>query len=238
MSKRLVFPQWIVFGICIWFVQMPMYFALKELCGKRMRYAVPESSRDKEECVNVETGWITKPAHRFRLSVAAGWTFTHKQLGPDKDWYKAACCNQKELEKIQGIDTDLMWQKLVEFDKKSSVMSLFCPPDWKSDTGIVRFHAYSLLGLFEVEGFKMCCIRNAWGHTEWTGSWSDGSDEWDEHPEVAKALCNEVEDDGVFWMEWTDFLSCWCEICINVLPEPMQKRSLFHSVLDDEDQDE
>ena len=198
-----------------------------------MRYTM------RDECLNgLKTGWITKPSHRFVLSVAKGWTLTHKKLGPETSWYTAAFVNMEEIEVIKGIDTDLMWQKLLEFDKKSSLISLFCPKDWIAGTGIVRYHAYSLLALCEVEGFKMCCIRNAWGHTEWTGRWSDGSDEWDEHPEVAKALRNEVEDDGVFWMEWTDFLSCWCEICINVLPEPMQKPCLFHSVVDDEDQDE
>ena len=40
---------------------------------------------------------------------------------------------------------------------------------------------------------------------EWTGAWSDGSKEWT--PALRKALKHTDADDGVFWMEMTDFFS-------------------------------
>lgn len=41
------------------------------------------------------------------------------------------------------------------------------------------------------------------GEKEWEGAWSDGSKEWT--PALRKALKHEDKNDGVFWMEMTDF---------------------------------
>ena len=62
----------------------------------------------------------------------------------------------------------------------------------------------------EVGDFKMVLCRNSWGKTEWNGPWSDQSDEWQAHPEVAEALqvkTKDFDDDGLFWMEFSDFSS-------------------------------
>ena len=39
--------------------------------------------------------------------------------------------------------------------------------------GILQRHAYSLVDLREVEGYKLVRIRNPWGMAEWSGPWSD-----------------------------------------------------------------
>lgn len=41
-------------------------------------------------------------------------------------------------------------------------------------------------GPVEVAGRRLVCCRNPWGHFEWKGPWSDSSEEWTEHPEVAE----------------------------------------------------
>ena len=81
----------------------------------------------------------------------------------------------------------------------------------------------------------MICMRNPWGRTEWKGRWSDGSEEWEEHPEVAAALEQETDNDGIFWMEFSDWKSIWPGIQFMDIPA---KRSIFHAELDDEDQEE
>jgi len=79
-------------------------------------------------------------------------------------------------------------------------------------------------------------MRNPWRYHEWNGRWSDGSEEWEEHPEVAEALQKETDNDGIFWMEFSDWKSVWSEM--NIITDIPAKRSLFHTELDDEDQEE
>ena len=39
--------------------------------------------------------------------------------------------------------------------------------------GILQRHAYSLVDMKEVAGYRLVRIRNPWGQGEWTGPWSD-----------------------------------------------------------------
>jgi calpain-15 len=48
-------------------------------------------------------------------------------------------------------------------------------------------------------------LRNPWGHKEWLGDWSDNSDKWTEP--LKKQLSVIVEDDGTFFISYTDYLN-------------------------------
>lgn len=53
-------------------------------------------------------------------------------------------------------------------------------------------------------------VRNPWGAKEWNGRWSDGSKEWSkEWLKALEPLEHEFGDDGVFIMEYSDFLTIW-----------------------------
>jgi calpain-15 len=56
----------------------------------------------------------------------------------------------------------------------------------------------------EVDGKKLMQLRNPHGHGEWTGEWSDKSSLWTKR---MRNLLNYYDnaDDGVFWMELSDF---------------------------------
>ena len=69
--------------------------------------------------------------------------------------------------------------------------------------GIVQGHAYSILDVQEVDGHQLLRARNPWGQREWTGRWSDKSDEWT--PRLKKLLSYKDEDDGSFWICYQDF---------------------------------
>lgn len=58
-------------------------------------------------------------------------------------------------------------------------------------------------------------MRNTWGRHEWNGKWSDGSDEWKERPQLVQELGVTVEDDGIFWISFGDFLDQFCIIWHN-----------------------
>ena len=59
----------------------------------------------------------------------------------------------------------------------------------------------------------MICIRNPWGQGEWTGDWSDNCPKWTAR---AKNLAGytESKDDGVFWMDFNDYLKEFDEIYV------------------------
>lgn len=50
--------------------------------------------------------------------------------------------------------------------------------DVESPPGIVKEHAYSLIGAYNINGTKLCKIRNPWGKTEYAGMYSDSSPLW------------------------------------------------------------
>ena len=86
-----------------------------------------------------------------------------------------------------------------------------------SSLGIVQGHAYSILDVCEVEGYKLIQLRNPWGEeTEWKGAWGDKSKEWTErrrrivYERMQQRGVSQTEigqADGVFWMSMADFFT-------------------------------
>ncbi|KAH8825201.1 hypothetical protein DL96DRAFT_1737658 [Flagelloscypha sp. PMI_526] len=82
--------------------------------------------------------------------------------------------------------------------------------------GLLASHSYSVIRAVEVKGKRFVLFRNPWGATnsEWKGPWSDGSKEWtkewlDVLPEIGHSFDSE---DGLFVMEYSDFLTTWDQI--------------------------
>ena len=76
---------------------------------------------------------------------------------------------------------------------------------------IVGGHAYSILGVYEpklsTEKVRLLKLRNPWGSFEWKGTWSDGCENWKNYPGVALEVGKPaMVDDGIFYMEWRDFV--------------------------------
>ncbi|XP_064639274.1 calpain-5-like [Lineus longissimus] len=107
---------------------------------------------------------------------------------------------------------------------QSSFINASIPANGKSEmelrteVGLVKGHAYSitaakdikigtgLMAVFSKERIKMVRCRNPWGGTEWTGAWSDGSEEWKKVSSAEKKQLGLVFDDnGEFWMSYDDF---------------------------------
>mmetsp|Transcript_163279 Transcript_163279/g.396829 ORF Transcript_163279/g.396829 Transcript_163279/m.396829 type:complete len:239 (-) Transcript_163279:62-778(-) len=103
-----------------------------------------------------------------------------------------------------------------------------------SDSGIVRGHGYSLLGLVEIEegseacGLRLVQLRNVWGPAlQWTGCWSEGAPEWQEFPDVRRHHDRpEHRVTGRFWMAWPDF--CREFDSVEVCPMPTAARKGSH----------
>ncbi|KAM8947318.1 calpain-2 catalytic subunit-like [Pelodytes ibericus] len=91
---------------------------------------------------------------------------------------------------------------------------------------LVKGHAYSVTAAEEVnfrgQQEKLIRIRNPWGEVEWTGAWSDNSNEWNSvDPDDRDRLIKRC-DDGEFWMSFNDFLRHYSrlEIC-NLTPDTL-----------------
>ncbi|XP_007557717.1 calpain-5-like [Poecilia formosa] len=90
----------------------------------------------------------------------------------------------------------------------------------RMDNGLVRGHAYSVTDVkrvslghglqthFKNETIPLIRLRNPWGKAEWTGAWSDSSEEWSKVGDAERSnLGITVADNGEFWMSFTD----WCK---------------------------
>uniref|UniRef100_A0A8C9X9Q7 Calpain-2 catalytic subunit n=1 Tax=Sander lucioperca TaxID=283035 RepID=A0A8C9X9Q7_SANLU len=83
---------------------------------------------------------------------------------------------------------------------------------------LVKGHAYSVTGTAQVEHQggteKLIRIRNPWGQVEWTGAWSDNSED--------RERLSHRSEDGEFWMSFADFLRHYdrLEIC-NLTPDAL-----------------
>eukprot|EP00438_Fugacium_kawagutii_P027793 Skav212049 [mRNA] locus=scaffold408:13094:13966:+ [translate_table: standard] len=106
------------------------------------------------------------------------------------------------------MSSDDVWQRMMEYEKANYLVSTNMTNNRdESPCGMVKRHAYSLMHVMEIEGHKLVCSRNPHGlrGLEWNGPWSDMSEEWDEHPSIAKAVELESKFDGLFWMDWEDW---------------------------------
>jgi len=113
-----------------------------------------------------------------------------------------------------------VFRMLVDFDKRRYLMC--CGSHAGSDTktnslGVVQGHAYTLLQVVDNvagTGLDLLQLRNPWGTGEWTGAWSDRSDQWQKYPQVQQAVRYQPADDGLFWIEASDFFRNYSSVMI------------------------
>ncbi|XP_051813865.1 calpain-5a isoform X2 [Acanthochromis polyacanthus] len=95
------------------------------------------------------------------------------------------------------------------------------------DCGLVKGHAYAvtdvrrvrlghgLLAFFRSDKLTMIRMRNPWGQREWTGPWSDSSEEWQKVSKSERERMGvTVEDDGEFWMTFDDFIANFTDLIL------------------------
>ncbi|XP_072286230.1 calpain-2 catalytic subunit-like [Pyxicephalus adspersus] len=91
--------------------------------------------------------------------------------------------------------------------------------EMRTPEGLVKGHAYSIIGVSEVEHnnrrIPLIKLRNPWGEVEWNGRWSDNSQLWSLLDNALKDKLQVKGEDGEFWMQMDDFLRYFdtLEIC-------------------------
>lgn len=119
-------------------------------------------------------------------------------------------------------------------------------PEAVLDCGLIKGHAYcvtdvrqldishGMMKYFKKEKIYMLRIRNPWGEKEWTGAWSDSSEEWNKVPQKEKdKLGLKVDDDGEFWMDLHDWSQWFTDVsmCRQVNTSLLSLEKTWHEYL-------
>ena len=132
---------------------------------------------------------------------------------------------------LSGDQLERLAETLLTSHRQSSLLccSITAHPhkfEAKKPNGLVMGHAYSITKVLRLrDGRLFVRVRNPWGdQQEWTGPWSDSSQEW-------RALSQEdrqtfgltVDTDGEWWMVWSDFRDNFdeVEICHSSLEDQL-----------------
>ena len=127
------------------------------------------------------------------------------------------------------IPPDELWEKISQSDKEDHILTCITKFDENIEHfGLISGHSCTLVSAFERkvkgEDVKLLKIRNPWGYKEWSGKYSDGSPEWDD--EMIKCFGDvKVKEDGIFWMEFSDYLKFFEECLGDFSCQYPQKQS-------------
>ena len=115
---------------------------------------------------------------------------------------------------IKNKNKDLLWKEIFEGEKKNYMMTAGTTKNTNNfklqKIGLTPGHAYTVLGVLEINSEKVIKLRNPWGNFEFTGDWSDYSSKWTD--ELKKKYEFNKKNDGVFYMSYNDFLKYFITI--------------------------
>ena len=113
----------------------------------------------------------------------------------------------------EDVEKEMLWSEMVNAVDMDFVICAGAGQDHLSreeleKRGLVSAHEYGVMWVKEIlymkNKVKLLQIRNPWGEFEWKGDWSDQSKLWT--PQLKNELNFVEEDDGLFFMNYEDYL--------------------------------
>jgi len=111
-------------------------------------------------------------------------------------------CPTVHTPKLCGEPESDIWRKLQKWTRRKWLLGADMPSGEEIElaNGLVRGHAYSILGIKEQAGMKLVKIRNPWGR----GSYS-GLPHQERYRSSIRNRQTETDGDGTFWMRLKEF---------------------------------
>ena len=150
-------------------------------------------------CIDMHalTGWIPESVKLIGTGERAPRAATSK--------------NHVEVASVEGHgDADRIWQRLLSAsnfgDCLVSISTTTLTQAEEERCGLVSGHAYAVLRVVEVEGWRMLQVKNPWGRVRWKGRFSP-ADTVNWTPKLKRALNYDAAtatqfDNGVFWIDY------------------------------------
>ena len=115
---------------------------------------------------------------------------------------------------IKNKNKEKLWQEIFEGEKKNYLMTAGTTKNTNNfkleKIGLTPGHAYTVLGILEINKEKVIKLRNPWGNFEFSGDWSDYSSKWTEELKIKYEF--NKKNDGTFYMSYNDFLKYFITI--------------------------
>ncbi|XP_069026015.1 calpain-5 isoform X1 [Embiotoca jacksoni] len=140
----------------------------------------------------------------------------------------------REALSLRGDQRRAFFQTLAQVHERKSLITCSIRPaegetvESVLDCGLVRGHAYGITAVRKVRLLKtggtsrlfMVRMRNPWGTTDWTGAWSQGSEQWQQLSRAEREKMGLiVRDVGEFWMDFEDFCRYFTDVVVCRLVE-------------------
>jgi calpain-15 len=133
-----------------------------------------------------------------------------------------------EGQMIGDTDCELLWATLLSYKEAGFLVAAACGSKEGSDDteeqmyvnhGLMPSHAYSVLDVKMIQQdvgkpLRLIRLRNPWGRFSWNGLWSDTSPVWRDFPQLRNDLMPCGAEEGIFWMQWDDFVRYFYRIVV------------------------
>eukprot|EP00818_Percolomonas_sp_WS_P005362 CAMPEP_0117448768 /NCGR_PEP_ID=MMETSP0759-20121206/7579_1 /TAXON_ID=63605 /ORGANISM="Percolomonas cosmopolitus, Strain WS" /LENGTH=739 /DNA_ID=CAMNT_0005241181 /DNA_START=141 /DNA_END=2360 /DNA_ORIENTATION=- len=114
---------------------------------------------------------------------------------------------------IARTDEDELWRIMQQYCDNEWLIGALSKKRRAKFTGLVSDHFYCILAVKQVnEDERLINMYNVWGWKEWRGEFSDSSFSWTK--EMKEEMQVVDEEDGLFWMEFNDFLCHFSKITL------------------------
>ncbi|XP_051918360.1 calpain-5-like [Hippocampus zosterae] len=138
----------------------------------------------------------------------------------------------RETLSLHGDQRKALFQMLAKANEHKALITCSIRPSEGEtaesvlDCGLVRGHAYGVTAVRKVwQGSGMSRLflvrmRNPWGTTDWTGAWSQRSQQWQQMSRAEREKMGlVVRDVGEFWMDFEDFCGYFTDVVVCRLVE-------------------